>query len=88
MSAIEAAKEQAARTAVQNHVKDGDVIGIGSGSTIVYVVEMLRELRERNGLKVKCVPTSFQARQLILKNGLDLTSLEVNPVIDVAIDGN
>ena len=88
MSAIETAKEQAARTAVRNHVKDGDVIGIGSGSTIVYVVEMLRELRERYGLKVKCVPTSFQARQIILQNGLDLTSLEVNPVIDVAIDGN
>ena len=33
------------------------------------------------------MPTSFQARQLILENGLELTSLEANPAIDVAIDG-
>ena len=46
MSAIEAAKEQAARTAVRNHVKDGAVVGIGSGSTIVYAVKMLRELQD------------------------------------------
>ena len=88
MSAIEAAKEQAARSAVRNHVNNGDVIGVGSGSTIVYAVKMLKELQERDGVRVKCVPTSFQARQLILENGLELTSLEVDPVLNVAIDGN
>jgi len=87
MSAIEAAKEQAARSAVRNHVKTGDVVGVGSGSTIVYAVKMLKELQERDGMRVKCVPTSFQARQLILENGLELTSLEVDPVLNVAIDG-
>ena len=88
MSAIEAAKEQAARSAVRNHVNTGDVVGVGSGSTIVYAVKMLKELQERDGMRVKCVPTSFQARQLILENGLELTSLEVDPVLNVAIDGN
>ena len=87
MSAIEAAKEQAARSAVRNHVNNGDVVGVGSGSTIVYAVKMLKELQERDGLRVKCIPTSFQARQLILENGLELTSLEVDPVLNVAIDG-
>ena len=87
MSAIEAAKEQAARSAVRNHVNNGDVVGVGSGSTIVYAVKMLKELQERDGLRVKCMPTSFQARQLILENGLELTSLEVDPVLNVAIDG-
>ena len=46
MSAIEAAKEQAARSAVRNHVRDGGVVGVGSGSTIVYAVKMLRELQD------------------------------------------
>ena len=87
MSAIEAAKEQAARSAVRNHVNTGDVVGVGSGSTIVYAVKMLKELQERDGVRVKCIPTSFQARQLILENGLELTSLEVDPVLNVAIDG-
>jgi ribose 5-phosphate isomerase A len=87
MSSVDAAKKQAARSAVRNHVNAGDVVGVGSGSTIVYAVEMLKELQEKEGLRVKCIPTSFQARQLILENGLELSSLDVHPEVDIAIDG-
>ena len=62
LSGVEAAKKLAAETAVNNHVKDGDVVGIGSGSTIVYAVDRLKERVRQEGLKVKCVPTSFQVR--------------------------
>lgn len=34
-----------------------------------------------------CIPSSFQATQLILKHGLTLGDLSQYPVIDVAIDG-
>ncbi|TRY60403.1 hypothetical protein DNTS_026830, partial [Danionella cerebrum] len=38
-------------------------------------------------LNILCVPTSFQARQLILQHGLVLTDLDRHPELDVAIDG-
>ena len=34
-----------------------------------------------------CVPSSFQARQLIVQHGLVLSDLEITPKLDVAIDG-
>lgn len=36
---------------------------------------------------MKCVPTSFQARELIVKNNLILSDLDRHPTLDVAIDG-
>lgn len=36
---------------------------------------------------MKCVPTSFQSRQLITKNELILSDLERTPLLDIAIDG-
>ena len=65
MSGIEASKKLAAETAVNNHVKDGDVVGIGSGSTIVYAVDRLADRVRQEGLKVKCIPTSFQVRTTV-----------------------
>uniref|UniRef100_A0A8C3DZZ2 ribose-5-phosphate isomerase n=1 Tax=Corvus moneduloides TaxID=1196302 RepID=A0A8C3DZZ2_CORMO len=43
-------------------------------------------VKEEN-LAIVCIPTSFQARQLILQNGLTLSDLDRNPELDVAIDG-
>lgn len=87
MESLEKAKKLAAFTAVDDFVKDNTVIGIGSGSTIVYGVQRLAERVRSEGLSVLCVPTSFQARQLILENKLKLTDLESNPQLDLAIDG-
>lgn len=87
MSSAEAGKKAAAYKAVDNHVKDNQVIGIGSGSTIVYAVERLAQRVRDEHLKVKCVPTSFQSRQLITKNELILSDLERTPLLDIAIDG-
>ncbi|XP_064120660.1 ribose-5-phosphate isomerase-like [Macrobrachium nipponense] len=66
---------------------DGDKVGIGSGSTVVYAVERLAQRVGEEGLQVTCVPTSFQARQLIIQNNLKLSDLEITPELDVAIDG-
>ena len=85
---IEKAKRLAAIKAVDNHVKTGDVVGVGSGSTIVYAVTRLAERVKEEKLSIQCIPTSFQAKQLILENGLNLSSLEVMPYhCNVAIDG-
>ena len=88
MTNYEVGKKAAAIKAVDNHIKSGDLVGIGSGSTIVYAVDRLAELVANGTLiNIQCVPTSFQAKQLILENKLTLTSLESSPRLAVAIDG-
>ncbi|KAG5265471.1 hypothetical protein AALO_G00242850 [Alosa alosa] len=83
----EEAKKLAAYAAVDNHIQTNQVVGVGSGSTIVYAVDRLAERVRQEKLKIVCVPTSFQARQLILKHGLTLSDLDRHPELDVAIDG-
>nr|XP_054766725.1 ribose-5-phosphate isomerase-like [Lytechinus pictus] len=87
MDLIDQAKKAAACAAVNNHVKDKCRLGVGSGSTIVFAVERLAERVREEKLQVTCVPTSFQAKQLIVENGLTLSDLERTPELDVAIDG-
>jgi ribose 5-phosphate isomerase A len=84
---IELGKKNAAIKAVEENIKKNMIIGIGSGSTIVYAVERLGEINKEKSQNIKCIPSSFQAYQLIIQNGLELTSLEQYPEIDVDIDG-
>jgi len=84
---IELAKKNAGYAAVDDFITDGMVIGIGSGSTVVYAVERLIQRVQQENLHVTCIPTSFQATQLIVEGGLPLGDLSRFPVIDVDIDG-
>lgn len=84
---LESAKKIAAEKAINEHVKDNIIVGIGSGSTIVYAVHRLSERVKSEKLNVTCIPTSFQAKQLINHFGLKLGELETYPELDVAIDG-
>lgn len=86
-SLVESAKKLAAITAVDNHVKTEMIVGIGSGSTVVYAVERLAERVKADKLEITCVPTSFQARQLIIEHNLNLSDLERHPDVDCVIDG-
>ncbi|XP_078080173.1 ribose-5-phosphate isomerase [Mustelus asterias] len=83
----EEAKRKAGYMAVDNHVQDNQALGIGSGSTIVYAVDRIAKRVQDENLKIVCVPTSFQARQLILQHQLTLSDLDRHPELDVAIDG-
>ncbi|PYH96637.1 ribose 5-phosphate isomerase A [Aspergillus ellipticus CBS 707.79] len=87
---IEAAKRAAGKAAVENHYpKDAKYVGIGSGSTIVYVVEAIKE----SGIDTsatKYIPTGFQSKQLIVSAGLTAVEFDAIPkgtVLDVAFDG-
>ncbi|XP_061700738.1 ribose-5-phosphate isomerase [Syngnathoides biaculeatus] len=83
----EEAKKLAAYAAVDNHVQNNQVVGVGSGSTIVYAVDRLAARARQEKLNVVCVASSFQARQLIVQHGLTLSDLDRHPELDVAIDG-
>lgn len=90
VSAIEAAKKAAGKTAVANHYpKDAKYVGIGSGSTIVYVVEAIKEAGIDTS-STKFVPTGFQSKELVKQAGLQVAEFDAVPegtVLDVAFDG-
>lgn len=83
---IEEAKRRAALAAVK-HVKDGFVVGLGSGSTTAYAITALGERVSSERLTVLGVPTSYQAFLLAVQHGIAVTTLEEHPEIDVTIDG-
>ncbi|KAK1914634.1 hypothetical protein P3342_010623 [Pyrenophora teres f. teres] len=86
---VEAAKRAAAHQAVADHFDPAAThVGIGSGTTIVYVVEAIKE-RSTNP-NILFVPTGFQSRQLVINAGLTAISFDSLPdrvMLDVAFDG-
>jgi ribose 5-phosphate isomerase A len=78
-------KEAAARASVRL-VHDGDVVGLGTGSTAAYVVRFLGE-RVQAGLKIVGIPTSVRTKELATSLGIPLTTLDECQQIDVTIDG-
>ncbi|EDV98317.1 GH13924 [Drosophila grimshawi] len=88
--ALDAAKKLAAITAVDQWVtEETKVVGIGSGSTVVFAVERIAERVWKDGAlaDIICVPSSYQARLLILDHNLTLGDLDRHSKIDVYIDG-
>mgnify|MGYP005864746861 CR=1 FL=1 len=81
----DAAKRRAGEAAADG-VTDGMVVGLGTGSTAAYAIEALGE-RVDTGLDILGVPTSFDARQLAINEGVDLVDLDEVDRIDLAIDG-
>jgi ribose 5-phosphate isomerase A len=82
----DAAKRNAAYAAA-THVKDGMVVGLGSGTTAAYTIIALGERKKHENLQILGIPSSYQAFQLAVQNGIAVTTLEEHPTIDVNIDG-
>jgi ribose 5-phosphate isomerase A len=83
-------KAAAARASLR-FVHDGNIVGLGTGSTAAHAVRFLGE-RVRAGLKIRGVPTSVQTRDLASSVGIPLTTFdEIQSIglqpIDVTIDG-
>lgn len=87
---IEESKRAAAIQAVkENFPPDPRFVGIGSGTTIVYVVEAINAL-EQDVSRVCFVPTGYQSRQLIIDAGLisiQFDSIPETAVLDICFDG-
>lgn len=66
---MEKIKELVAKAAITAELGNASIIGVGSGSTIVYAVKHLAE--SKSSIEA-CIPTSFQSEQLIIKHGLPL----------------
>ena len=83
---VETAKKNAAVEAVKQ-IKDGYVVGLGSGSTAAYAIEEIGRKMKREKLRVQGVPTSYQAFMIAVQQGIPITTLEEQPTLDVTIDG-
>ena len=75
----------AARASVE-FVRDGDVVGLGTGSTASIAIELLGE-KVKAGLRIVGIPTSQRTKQLAERLGIPLTTLDEVQGIDVDIDG-
>jgi ribose 5-phosphate isomerase A len=78
-------KKAAARASLR-FVKDGQVVGIGTGSTAAHFIRLLGE-QVKSGLRIRGIPTSDHSRQLAAGLGIPVIALDESPVIDVTIDG-
>lgn len=79
------AKEQVAQQ-LAAQASDGDVIGIGSGSTSFLALLALAGRVSDEGLRVRCVPTSYEISGYCTDLGLDVTDLS-NARPDWCFDG-
>ena len=83
---VQQGKKNAALEAVK-HVKDGFIVGLGSGSTAAFAIEALGERIKKEKIIIMGIPTSYQAFLLAVECGIPITTLDEHPVIDVTIDG-
>jgi len=67
-------------------VRDGMVIGYGSGTTVEQMTPLLKKLAEERGYNLEFIPSSLQSKELLISHGLKLTSLDENPNPDLVID--
>jgi ribose 5-phosphate isomerase A len=84
-SDLESFKRAAALAAV-DYVKDGMVVGLGTGSTAKHLVLALGE-KIQTGLKIRGVCTSQETASLAASFGITLLDREPRWKIDVAFDG-
>lgn len=78
-------KANAAAAAI-DYIEDGMTVGLGTGSTAKFFVELLAE-EVADGLVIRGVPTSEQTRRLAESHGIPLLPVEQVERIEVTVDG-
>ena len=69
------------------NVKDGYVLGLGSGRAATVLVKLLSKYIKTKKISVECVPTSMQIKLIAEKGGLQLIDAEQIDKIDLVFDG-
>jgi len=77
----------AAAKAALDYIKPGMKVGLGTGSTAAWFVQMLGNLVNNEGLEIVGVPTSSRTRDLAASLNIPLTTLEEAEWLDVTVDG-
>ena len=82
---LELSKKSAAAKALE-YVEDGMVLGLGTGSTANYFIELLAEKIKEEDLSIVGIPTSTRTKELALGLGIKLSTLEQHQP-DLDVDG-
>ncbi|RAP54852.1 MAG: ribose 5-phosphate isomerase A [Methanosphaera sp. rholeuAM130] len=67
-------------------IEDGQVVGLGTGSTTVHFIKFLAKRVRDEELDIMGIPTSFQSLILARNLGIKVTSIDEHD-IDIAVDG-
>ncbi|RJS73031.1 ribose-5-phosphate isomerase RpiA [Methanophagales archaeon] len=79
-------KEKAAESAA-SLIKDGMIVGLGTGSTAEIAVRRIGNRIKEEGLKLLGIPTSLQTEMLAIECGIPITTLSEHPSLHICIDG-
>jgi ribose 5-phosphate isomerase A len=79
-------EKEAAAQASLRFIKDGQIVGLGTGSTAAYFIDLLGEQVKR-GLKIRGIPSSDRSREQATKLGIPVITFEECQQIDVTVDG-
>jgi ribose 5-phosphate isomerase A len=80
------AEKLAAALAAVKLVKDGEVVGLGTGSTTTFAINELGK-RVKDGLKIKAAASSIRTEELAKSLGIEILDLGRLSKIDISIDG-
>lgn len=81
-------KKQVGYKAVDDYVKSGMIVGLGTGSTAYFAVERVGEKLKSGELKdILAIPTSVRTKEQAEELGIPLVTLDTHSKLDVAIDG-
>jgi ribose 5-phosphate isomerase A len=82
------AKAAAAKRCVDECVRDGLKLGIGTGSTVAFLIDNIIEKYTNSSLKnIICVPTSIETKHRLMLANVPTTELTQCPQLDICIDG-
>jgi len=82
---IEEMKRMAGERAAE-YIKDGMVVGLGTGSTVKYTILKLGEM-VKDGLRIIGIPTSRATEKLAREVGIKIGDINDYPEIDLTVDG-
>lgn len=68
-------------------VRDGQVVGLGTGSTAQYAIRELAKRIKDEGLEIIGIPTSEATEKMARKLGISISTLQEHDVVDIDIDG-
>lgn len=88
MTAVDEQKRAASHRAVEEYVRSGMVVGLGTGSTAIHATRRIGELLTSGALEdVVGVPTAIETADAARAAGIPLLGDDVPWTIDVTIDG-
>ncbi len=79
-------EKQRSAEAAAEYVKDGMIVGLGTGSTAEFAVKKIGQM-VRDGLSIRAIPTSDSTMELAKLEGISLIDFTETTDIDLTIDG-